>query len=391
MLRRAHDSVMGQTHACTHYMVADGHPQPDVDSWSVRHIVLPVEHRNNGNTPRAIGSLDAMGDGFDAIAYLDADNWFEPDHIEGLVWLHRDTGSDFLTSGRVIHGLDGRVLLEHGDDGDGERHADTSTALVTKRGFALLPVWSLMPNELGANCDRIFFTSAKRLGLKMAHDPAPTLHFTSGYSPHYRAANVPVPPEAQAMAKKKLSDDYLREVSFLGCSDPLNPRALQTVLAQRTDSPGKVLLIIGGDKADPKLEEVKTVIGHAFDHDVVEVVPLQDLLDVQKFKAGTLNTFALALDDVVDSLSDVERANDQRPDIKFVYVRSDPSLKPGQCNSALDQRAWRVLTYDPNAPDLFHQENRYGSGHVSVIEHIADIAGILRSGGLQVVAHKDKS
>ncbi len=132
ILKRAHDSVVAQTVSCTHYMVADGHARDEVDTWTVRHIRLPGEHGNNGNTPRAIGSLDAVGLGFDAIAFLDADDWYEPDHIEGLLAHHRETGANLLTRGRVIHAIDGSVMLPEGERGDGTETADTSTLLFTR-------------------------------------------------------------------------------------------------------------------------------------------------------------------------------------------------------------------------------------------------------------------
>jgi hypothetical protein len=95
-LRQCHASVRAQTHACTHVMVADGHPQSEVAGWpGLRHIALPTSHGDYGDTPRAIGSIEAIGAGFDAIAYLDADNAYAPDHIESLVELQRRTGAAF--------------------------------------------------------------------------------------------------------------------------------------------------------------------------------------------------------------------------------------------------------------------------------------------------------
>src|SRR5271166_697694 len=79
--------VAAQTYPCTHILVADGFPRPDLVPPAAQHIQLPRAHADNGNTPRAIGSISAIGEGFDAIAYLDADNWHEPGFIEAMVKL----------------------------------------------------------------------------------------------------------------------------------------------------------------------------------------------------------------------------------------------------------------------------------------------------------------
>ncbi|MEM9692341.1 MAG: glycosyltransferase, partial [Myxococcota bacterium] len=132
-------SVAAQTVPVTHFVVADGHPQPDlVDRFRVEHLVLPDAHGDNGNTPRAIGSLSAVNRGFDAIAYLDADNWYRPEHIERMVALQRRTGASVCTSGRTIHRLDGSFMLVDRES-DGLRHVDTSCLFLTRDAFRLVP------------------------------------------------------------------------------------------------------------------------------------------------------------------------------------------------------------------------------------------------------------
>ena len=69
-----HDSVRNQQYPARHILVADGHPDPVVAHWGADHIVLPYAHDDIGSTPRAIGALHAVGAGFGALAFLDADN-----------------------------------------------------------------------------------------------------------------------------------------------------------------------------------------------------------------------------------------------------------------------------------------------------------------------------
>src|SRR5690348_4286605 len=85
LLERCMNSVRTQSLPADHFLVADGFPQDWLDHEPVRHIRLDRNHRDFGNTPRGIGALVAIGEGYDGIALLDADNWFESHHIEECV------------------------------------------------------------------------------------------------------------------------------------------------------------------------------------------------------------------------------------------------------------------------------------------------------------------
>src|SRR5262249_33103168 len=111
ILAKCCDSVRDQTFACAHVLVADGHPQPWMEKWDGMHIVLPRAHQDNGNTARMIGAMSAVNQGFDAIAFLDADNWYEPDHIARMVALHRRTQAEVCTAGRMIVREDGSPMF----------------------------------------------------------------------------------------------------------------------------------------------------------------------------------------------------------------------------------------------------------------------------------------
>ena len=81
-LERCIDSVRAQTHGSVeHVLVSDGHPQDWIDAAAVRHLRLDCSHGDYGNTPRAIGALLAASEGCDAVAFLDADNWYHPEHV----------------------------------------------------------------------------------------------------------------------------------------------------------------------------------------------------------------------------------------------------------------------------------------------------------------------
>ena len=207
ILMQCHESVLSQTHSCTHYLVADGYPQTFVDALDAMHIRLPKAHADNGNTPRAIGSLSAINQGFDAIAYLDADNWYSPAHIESLVDMHRQTGAVVCVSGRSIHRMDGSMLMES-DAGDGDDYFDTSCLLLTRKAFSLTPFWALMPRLLSPVCDRIFWQAIRRKGYRWRCTERATVAFRSQYIDHYVQKNEVPPPGAKGDMMKEMAQRW---------------------------------------------------------------------------------------------------------------------------------------------------------------------------------------
>ncbi len=197
ILRQCHASVRGQTHPCTHFLIADGHPNPlfSNDGATV-HIALPKPNADNGNTPRAIGGILADQYGFDAVAYLDADNWYEPDHIANLLRARQIAGGDVIASRRRFYTLDGELLTIQDTADETNVHVDTSCWLIFRPAFALLRVW-LMPKPLGPICDRIFYRAVghHRFGFTITADRS--VAFRTQYADHYTHTGRPVPPGAK--------------------------------------------------------------------------------------------------------------------------------------------------------------------------------------------------
>ena len=189
ILKRCHRSVCAQTREATHFLVADGSGRAVIDQWNCQHLVLPQGHSNCGNTPRAVGALLAASQGYEPIFFLDADNWFKPNHVELAVELKKnDPSIDVVISGRTIVLDDGSQF--DGAEEDVDQHfADTSTLSIFKRAFRSLPLWALMPNGLSPICDRIFYECLKTLPLKMHWHKECTLMFESHYANHYLQAN----------------------------------------------------------------------------------------------------------------------------------------------------------------------------------------------------------
>ena len=176
LLRRCYESVAAQSYTCLHVMVADGRPRPDLDSWAVDHVVLPRSHGDIGSTPRLIGCYHAIGLGYDAIAFLDADNWYRPDHIQTLVDLHRSTQAAFVSSGRMLCRLDGSEMAECPFTDPG-RFVDTSCMMFTREAFPVLAQWGLMPDYAHVIGDRVMLHYVRTAALSQAHTAKATVFY----------------------------------------------------------------------------------------------------------------------------------------------------------------------------------------------------------------------
>jgi glycosyltransferase involved in cell wall biosynthesis len=192
VLRACHESVCRQSYPASHILVADGHPQDWLSDTAAQHIVLPVNHRDYGDTPRVVASLSAMAQGFDGIAYLDADNWYQPNHIETIVRLRAETGAAICSTRRSIHRPDGS-LLGYCEASEGEDFVDTNCLAVFKEAFHLLPHWTLMPTWAHVLGDRMMWHVLKQSGLKRSHSLERTVSYRSMYEFHYRKLGE-VPP-----------------------------------------------------------------------------------------------------------------------------------------------------------------------------------------------------
>lgn len=225
VLAKCHDSVRNQTYACTHVLVADGHLQRQIADADTLHIVLPAAHLDNGNTPRMIGAVSAVNQGFHAIAFLDADNWYEPNHVAQMVALHRRTAADVCTSGRMIVREDGSPMFVDWES-NGHDFTDTSCLWLTGRALSLIPLWGMMPPQAGPIGDRVFWQAIVNQGASRAHDPTPTVAFRTRYRYHYEQAGEPPPVDAK-------SNEMVRDcIEWLARSRDAASRCLSYVYPQ---------------------------------------------------------------------------------------------------------------------------------------------------------------
>lgn len=218
-LRRCHESVIGQQVEAPviHVMVADGHPRPEIDTWNVTHIRLPREHGDNGNTPRAVGSVVAQTNGAEFIAFLDADNWYYPDHLASMLEGQQQTGASVVCAWRDFYDPAGQKLAMTEVDEDNLTHVDTSCLMLHRAVFDLNGMWSAMPRILSPWCDRVFFGGLMHRRLMLCFTRRRSVAFTTIYQYHYDCLGIPAPANAKMppipeMVTYLTSGDGVREM-----------------------------------------------------------------------------------------------------------------------------------------------------------------------------------
>lgn len=221
-LHQCHASVRAQTHEATHILVADGEPIETVDTLDAHHIVSMGPNDDVGNTARNIGSIAAIRQGFDAICYLDADNWYRPDHVAQMVALHKETKAAVCASARTLHHIDGRMLGVCFEN-DGETFVDTNCMFLAREAFPIISAWHMVDRRLDPVGDRVVWFQIKKLGLQTAYSQQPTVCYRTNYIEHYKHFNAEPPEGARKgfdhYPSRKLFDDL--KASALGQSLPL--------------------------------------------------------------------------------------------------------------------------------------------------------------------------
>jgi hypothetical protein len=195
-LRQCHDSVLAQSEPCLHVLVADGHRRRRINHWSAEHVRLPRSHGDIGSTPRLIGSYHAIGLGVDAVAFLDGDNWYRPDHIASLLAEMDQHQADFVSSSRTLCRLDGTVMGPCPLT-DPERFIDTNAMLFGRGSFHQLHQWVLMPPYGHLIGDRIMLHHLKNAGVKRQHLNQGSVFYRCAKAGIYRQMKEPIPEGVQ--------------------------------------------------------------------------------------------------------------------------------------------------------------------------------------------------
>lgn len=224
-LWRCHESVLAQTYPCTHIMVADGRAREEVSSWAVDHISLPVSHRDYGNTPRSIGGMSALNRGFEGLAYLDADNWLAPYHVESLVTAAARASTPLAYSDRIIVALNGSVMPQATEADVASRPWDTNCLFHTAAAARLIPLWGMMDPSLTEIGDQVLGMIAAQMGLGHVRTGERTIFYESNYELHYRQDGLEPPGECHEIDFSRVVANYseARCTERLGFAVKLTP------------------------------------------------------------------------------------------------------------------------------------------------------------------------
>ncbi len=194
-LAQAHASVRAQTVPAHHIIVCDGSPPAQLQDFQGTHVVLQRNYKDYGNTPRLIGCYHAMAMDADAIAFLDGDNWYYPDHLEGLLRFVAKHELDAIASSRMLHRLDGSVLGKC-TTVDGRAFVDTNCMLVMRRAFRHMLAWTLLTQDVAAVMDQFVWKHMQDGGARMGFVDRPTVAYRTRHATHYEQAGEAPPAQA---------------------------------------------------------------------------------------------------------------------------------------------------------------------------------------------------
>ncbi len=204
-LQQAHDSVRSQSAPAHHVLVCDGSAPAQIHPFQGSHIVLQRNYKDYGNTPRLIGCYHAIARGAEAIAFLDADNWYRRDHLEGLLRFAHDNRLDACASARMLHRLDGSWMSKC-TQVNARPYIDTSCLLVMKSAFPHLIAWILFAQAVAAEADQHVWQHMKTAGARLGFLDKPTLAYRTRHAVHYQIAGEP--PPADAVVRTDIHGDH---------------------------------------------------------------------------------------------------------------------------------------------------------------------------------------
>ncbi|MBI1260742.1 MAG: hypothetical protein GC184_03365 [Rhizobiales bacterium] len=206
-LKRCYESVKQQSQSIEidHYFVADGHPSSLVETFDAKHIILPVGSADSGNTPRGIaGILIRNADIYDAACYLDADNFFMPEHLESL--LPHLAQCDVLCTKRSFYDVNGRHLPGAYDtDENNLAHVDTNCLILSKSSFDALDFWPKIPRKVAYIGDRIFLSFLRRSGnRRFKFVDQRTVGYETQWKHHFDYAGMEPPGECRTPSRAEI-------------------------------------------------------------------------------------------------------------------------------------------------------------------------------------------
>lgn len=195
ILVRCVKSVQHQTYICKHILVSDGKPNDWVDTWKeIEHITLPTSHKDAGATPRALGALSAFSRGYDAVAFLDVDNTYEPTHIENMIKTCKEFNCHVVSATRNIRSsYNEQFLYVDNIESNGKEFCDTNCLFLTRAVMLFMSYW-ITNKDVSLAGDRIFWNIiVNNSNITRLHCNVPTVNYYTKWAWHFKQANVEIP------------------------------------------------------------------------------------------------------------------------------------------------------------------------------------------------------
>jgi glycosyltransferase involved in cell wall biosynthesis len=225
LLERCLNSVKEQTINCDHFFISDGHPQEWLKTADVRHIELGKSHNDYGNTPRGIGAQIAISEGYEAICFLDADNWLDSNHVEhclesAILKYSNILECDYIVAKRRFCRPDLTVM----DIKEEPDHVDTNCFFFLPGSYFLIPYWNLMPKEFSNIGDRIFNQKIILTNLNYVENKKITVNYLNLWKSTYESIGE-IPPK-----ESKQNVDGLHAINIFKSKTDIEKKITQRLL-----------------------------------------------------------------------------------------------------------------------------------------------------------------
>lgn len=211
-LKRCHDSVLAQGENVQHFFVSDGHANDILDQWDCIHIKLPMPVNDYGDTPRGIGAAIASAQNYDGICFLDADNWYEPEHIPNIRQTYTLHKTPVITTARNLYLKENGQFLGKYPESDGVNFVDTSCYFFHRDAFDICRHWLFKPEGLGIIDDRIIWAQVIQSKVRRAHIDIASINYMTDFAIHYLLFNLTPPPYSRVINLTTLKSEYYKDI-----------------------------------------------------------------------------------------------------------------------------------------------------------------------------------
>ena len=163
---------------------------------------MNCNHHDAGATPRAIGAISAFSQGYDAVAFLDADNCYETNHLRLMIEHCQMNKCDLVSATRNIYSsFDNQFLYTDTIESNGQDFCDTNCLFMTRTLMPLMTHW-ITSKDLYIAGDRVFWNLVcSKEDVKRMHCQTPTVNYYTKWAWHFQYAKQPIPDDSIWMKK----------------------------------------------------------------------------------------------------------------------------------------------------------------------------------------------